>query len=511
MRGTRFLMRASAVLACLLVAGAVQASVGGSTTGLDTNGIICRNLTTGQRVAVPSAAVMWDCEAMGLVVNPGDQILMGARGIAVPSDAPVSDVVVSVHPTVATMLVVSWSQDVAVAGGWLEFSINGGTLQASPERELGQGPQQELVLGAPADALVDVRIMNRFLSTPVSSADTWTAMTGSLPAGLQEPTLVTYDPVLALPASFLLTSINTQQGGWGLILNREGRIVWYQEPVRGHWMLVPRVGRSGDHLVLDTDTYWTFGGPAEDSTLRRITIADELLETITVLGLHHGWDERSDGTIVWGANASGFDHEELWAVDPAGTSRLVWDSDDWDVPGQVASNTTTWEESSDTVLLAFWTNSGVVEIDFASGEIVRQFGDPPGSWSFDPEESKPWFQHGVNYTAAHTLILSAHLLPGFGNPENEQRIREYALDDLTETLVEIWSYGEGAGIYAPTWGEAFRLDNGNTVMNMGSDPLIREVTSDGTTVWDLEWSGSGTLGHMTFLGDLSDLYALDGR
>ena len=75
--------------------------------------------------------------------------------------APVSDVVVSVHPTVATMLVVSWNQDVAVAGGWLEFSINGGRTEASPERELAQGPQQELVLGAPADALVEVRIMNR--------------------------------------------------------------------------------------------------------------------------------------------------------------------------------------------------------------------------------------------------------------------------------------------------------------------------------------------------------------
>ena len=81
----------------------------------------------------------------------------------------------------------------------------------------------------------------------------------------------------------------------------------------------------------------------------------------------------------------------------------------------------------------------------------------------------------------------------------------------SETLVEIWSYGEGAGIYAPTWGEAFRLDNGNTALNTGSDPLIREVTSYGDTVWDLKWSGNITLGHMTFILGLSDLYALNPR
>ena len=42
------------------------------------------------------------------------------------------------------------------------------------------------------------------------------------------------------------------------------------------------------------------------------------------------WDERADGTIVWGANQSGFNHEQLWAVDPAGNYRMIWNSDTWD-------------------------------------------------------------------------------------------------------------------------------------------------------------------------------------
>ena len=435
-------------------------------------------------------------------------------GTAQAQDAPISNVVIGVHHTVATVLVVKWRQDAAVDGAWLEFSINGGVNQSSPERELAQGNQRELVLGAPADSLVEVRIMNR-KHGHVRSSETLMATTGSLPDGLEEPDLVTYQPGMALRARFLLVSFNLFGEGWALILNREGRIVWYRAPMDGHMMLVPRVARSGDHLVLDTDTYWTFNNN-DVSTLRRVTIDNKVLETIEVPALHHGWDERSDGTIIWGYNVSGFNHEELWAVDPEGESWIIWDSDTWDVPGSVASNTTNWEQSSDSVLLSFWTNDSAVEIDFASGEIIRQFGDVPGSWSFEPPESQFWFTHGINYTPDGTLILSCHLLPGFDTPGNEQRVREYALDDESETLIEIWSYGEGAGLYAPTWGAAFRLDNGNTLMNMGSDPQIREVTTDGETVWDLGWEKGGgfeetVLGHMDFIRGLSDLYALNGR
>ncbi len=460
-------------------------------------------IMTGSRVFMRPGAVL----ALYLLV---------ASAAQAGDDAPVSDVVVSVHPTVATVLVVSWNQDEAVEGGWLEFSINGDPLQVSPERPLAQGPQQELVLGAPADAFVQVRIMNRILpkDPPVSSAETWTGMTGSLPANLPEPALVAYDDAQADPAEFLLVSLNLGHGadlseGWALILDRQGRIVWYRAPVGNYSMLYPRVARSGNHLLFDTDTFWS--GSNEVSTIRRVTIADEVLETIEVPHLHHGWDERNDGTIIWGYSVSGFNHEETWAIDPEGNSWMIWDSDTWDVPGSVASNTTNWEESSDTVLVMFWTNSSAVELDFATGKILRQFGNVPEAWSFDPEDSRFYFSHGINYTDAHTLMVSTHLLPGFPDPDNEYRVREYALDDDTQTLVQIWSYGEGTDLLAPTWGEAYRLDNGNTVLNTGSDPLIREVTTDGETVWEVSWGGNRVLGHMTFIEGLEDLYALDGK
>ena len=509
-RGTvgTILTLAGLVLACLLLASAAQASIMGVIMGMQPANVLCKNETTGQTVTANWTDESWDCGVLGLIVSPGDFVVTGVRGVAVPYDeAPISNMGIIEHPQVSTVLVVTWNQDFPTRAGWLEFTINGGPPLTSPERERAAGPQREIVLGAPADAVVNVRIANRFPEGVVRS-EPMTAMTGSLPEGIDDPTLNAFDPSLALDADYLLTSLNTngERNGYALILNRAGRIVWYQEPVRGLTLLVPRVARAGNHLILDKDPYWS--GSDETATLRKMTIEHEVIKEIPVPYLHHGWDERSDGSIVWGANKSGFDHEQLWTVDPQGNYRMIWDSDTWDVPGLVASNTTVWEESTDTVLLTFWTNSTTVEVDFETGEIVRQFGDEDGSWAFLPEDSQFWFAHGNHYTDEHTLLVSSHLLPGQGQ---EQRIREYALHEESQTLVQIWEYGEGEGLYAPTWGEATRLENGNTLLNTGSDPLIREVTMAGETAWEVNWTGFSTVGHMTFIEGLHDLYALDGR
>ena len=73
MRGTRIFMRASAVLACLLIAGAAQAEVGGSVKGLDTNAIVCRNLTTGEQVVLPSNALHLPFELRELMARSAGQ------------------------------------------------------------------------------------------------------------------------------------------------------------------------------------------------------------------------------------------------------------------------------------------------------------------------------------------------------------------------------------------------------------------------------------------------------
>lgn len=56
--------------------------IGGSVTGVSPTNVVCTNLTTGASVFIPNSASFWDCEAAGLMANPGDEILQSVTGMA---------------------------------------------------------------------------------------------------------------------------------------------------------------------------------------------------------------------------------------------------------------------------------------------------------------------------------------------------------------------------------------------------------------------------------------------
>jgi hypothetical protein len=61
----------------------VNEPVGGSVSAIRPRKVDCLNLTTRQRVSIELGVVTsWDCEAAGLIVNPGDKILQTVIGRA---------------------------------------------------------------------------------------------------------------------------------------------------------------------------------------------------------------------------------------------------------------------------------------------------------------------------------------------------------------------------------------------------------------------------------------------
>jgi hypothetical protein len=57
-------------------------SVGGTVTGQTGIRTVCINRTTGQRVAIlMHGGKSWDCESAGLLVAPGDVIIMKSIGV----------------------------------------------------------------------------------------------------------------------------------------------------------------------------------------------------------------------------------------------------------------------------------------------------------------------------------------------------------------------------------------------------------------------------------------------
>jgi hypothetical protein len=55
-------------------------ALGGWVTGLTPSTVVCQNVTTGHSVTLSAPASPWDCEAAGLGVTPGDQVVLRVRG-----------------------------------------------------------------------------------------------------------------------------------------------------------------------------------------------------------------------------------------------------------------------------------------------------------------------------------------------------------------------------------------------------------------------------------------------
>jgi hypothetical protein len=412
---------------------------------------------------------------------------------------------VDVGASMPTVLVATWLQG-APGPVRVAYSVDDGEWRSTPPRVASVGPQRELLLGLPADHDVEVQVL---VGADEVVAAATTGRTGSLDSSFPLPSLITYDPDRASPEGFVLGSLNREDGGWingtyyVFILDRRGRVVWLRETPDGHWSLYPRPSRDGTHLILDESTYWSDARDASGGLLHRTTIDGASYASVEVPGLHHAWDELPDGTIVWGS-VQAMGAERIDARRPDGPIETLWRSDEYfaslGLITYAESNSVQYDEVSDSILISFYTNNTVVEVDATTGEGRRMFGALAGSYAFVPPEAQFVWQHAANFTPDGTLLVSAHPPDGV----EEQRAWEYRVNDGDGALELVWAYGEGTGLFARTAGEAFRLPNGNTLINYGASAQIREVTAGGDVVWDVDWDGERLIGHTTLLGDLYD-------
>jgi hypothetical protein len=430
-----------------------------------------------------------------------------------PPAPPVAGVVASPHPEVATLLQVTWTQTDDVPRQWLEYSFEDDEWLATPEAARATRPHSEILLGLPAETEVSFRFASELDGEVVTSPAPYTATTGALPDGLPQPSMLSWDTVTASPERWMLTSIELQdkdwyQGPWYLVvLDRKGRIVWYRIAPDERATMHARLASDGSHFLWEATSIYQ-GDKGGSSTLHRTTMDLTYDVTIDLPGLGSTFAETDDGTVLFDDYTDWPPFTWLEELLADGSRRRVWECMEWGHPLGLNMwgcdpNETIWVRETDTVLWSMWGSDTVVEIDRPTGEVVRQFGRMPGSWDFDPVEAGFEMQHYPYFTDAGTLLVSTHTLDD--SDEREQRAREYALDDKTETLTEIWSYGEGVEHYATYAGEAIRLANGNTLISYGTGADLREVTHDGEIVWEVQWDETYLIGHVSLIGDLYEV------
>lgn len=445
----------------------------------------------------------------------------------IDGNALVTDVVVSVHPDVNTLLVVTWNQVRAAEQTWLEFSFEGDGVLRSRPKPGAVGQHRDVVLGVPGETDVTVRVVSQLAGADHPTRD-YIGRTGAVPSGpngMPVPTIVSYDASLASPDRWLFGAVENSTGGgdfdyyratfWLFIMDRQGRVVWYYaEPASNATYSFQRIARDGDYLWFEKRCFGC-GNYAE--SVVKMTLDRSYFEEIPVPGLADAIDVTDDGSLLYDAQ------NELREMDREGDVRSIWSCRQQFGQGfNCYSNTINWDPARNTVLMSFPEPALVVEIDRASGELVGQYGTAPGSFAFAPPLSTPpaqWnfgFQHFPNLSAEGTLMVSSHM-PGFeqtDNPvANQHAFLEFSIDRERRVLTEKWRYTLG-----PEWphakGMAIRLPNGNTLANYGTGGVIREITNDLQTAWHVKFDTPGANDfYNKMVGNnvlIDDLYRLNG-
>jgi hypothetical protein len=241
-----------------------------------------------------------------------------------------------------------------------------------------------------------------------------------------------------------------------------------------------------------------------------MTLDHRYFEDVPVSGLSDCVDMTSSGSLLYDAN------NELREMTRDGKVRTVWSCrQKFGQSFQCYSNTVNWNPLTDTVLMSFPEERTVVEINRQTGELVGQYGSATGSYAFSPTWTFE-YQHFANITAAGTLMVSSHM-PGFtreGGPvAGKHAFIEFEIDRVSKTLVQKWLYNE-----APEWansrGMAIRMANGNTLANFGPQGVIREITPDKKTAFQVKFdvaTGDDFFNKMVGHNELiDDLYAYNG-
>ena len=421
------------------------------------------------------------------------------------------DVSARLHEAMGSIVVVDWEQS-EPADVHVEFSVDPDIWLASPTRALDDGPASELLLGVPYGAEVSYRVVSDDGSGPITT-EAAAIRTADLDPELPLPIVMAEDPSAwgnedryLVGSVSLLNDSPGPEAYWLYVLDRQARVVWARKTPETRTTLYSRLSADGTRLQWDESTFWSELDGGAESVVLRSSIDLSEIETIETPGLHYEHADLTDGSIVWGDLSTA---AELRIMQRRGTEepQLVWSCDGLrkhlgDPGYRCSANSLWWDSRTDHLLVSLYSTSSVIEIDRATGETLRCFGNTDGAWAFDPAESLFEWQHGVSFTDEGNLtLLTREDATGPGGTPSIAR--EYALDEKNATLVNVWSSEEGT--YAREGGDVHRLSNGNTLISFGTGAKVREVTADGTTVWSLDWEGDRRLGRTYFV---PDLYAL---
>ena len=408
---------------------------------------------------------------------------------------------VSPHPEVATILEVHWDQPPDATLAQLSWVFEGNEHR-SPLRQLEAGPAREVVLGLPPEVEVDITL-HLFGDGGEQRVALGSGRTGSLPTGLFSPTVTVADPGPGWWVTSVDVGLNAFLGPcYAIIVDRQGRVVWYRKTTDNRLTWQVQLPPSGGHLLIDQAVTYAFDyeGPA---TVARTTLDGREADEIVLNGMFVSYDALADGSFLFDAGYGGNDFrlarrwpdgrvEDVWACMPwiAGEA---WADQTW----ACATNTVQYDEGRGTVLWSTFETHVVAEIDLVTGEVVRAYGPHSEAYPYEDPATAMTHQHFPGWAPDGRLLASTWSVDG-----ERQHARGYVVDEHAGVLREVWS------VESPHWaaygGQVQDVGDGRYLWQLGTAGVIQEIDEGGTVLWALDFDGHLT-GNVTPITDLYDL------
>jgi hypothetical protein len=250
-----------------------------------------------------------------------------------------------------------------------------------------------------------------------------------------------------VPQGLLVGGTHDRGRIWPAIINWEGELVWEAELEMHH-----------DIIAYDADTFLWLGHSRDCPN--DIPTSDTVHSFDWTTG-EQNWDWKFCEHYTPDNPRSDWDHVN--AIEP--------------FPDQNA------------LLLSARDEHGLFKVDLETDEVVWKMG-VNGDFARSDGIDEPMFlrQHAPEIQPNGNIVL-------FDNGRTSDRpysqAVELAYDTDDMTYRQVWAYRPSPDIFAPIWGDADRLENGNTLVSFGrrseshGSSLI-EATPDSEKAWELE-------------------------
>jgi len=387
----------------------------------------------------------------------------------------IGEVTATTSEDISTVVTVSWTTDRPTSGSVRYLD------RETPPTPVGT--EHTAYLMAPAEESFDFTVV---VDGDESAHE---AETNALPVGLPafQVTGRGHKGLMAVP---VIGASNA-----ALVLDGEGRIVWYRLEDRDLDVYRARLSVDGTSLLYNAAS--VSGDPDEDSEIVRVRLDGSKVTPISIPLLAHDFVEHDDGTIAAMVveYRDGLRGDALLEIAPDGTQTEVWSAwDCWEVDATLEDADQGWtfanalDIDGDGYLLSLRNFSSIARIsdracDWVFGDVGATFGPDAGSASF-------LHQHQFERFDDRLLVFDNEGLAG-----SRSRVLEYRLDVDAGTAEEVWRYEPDPAQYSFVLGDVARLED-DTLVTWSAQGRIDRV-SDGEPIWTLETPVGSVFGFNT--------------